>query len=100
MPGPADRQADGSLIETPDFIFEQGIKMKKFAIAASLLMTSASAHAGTYSYEGVTVHVQDGRRSPACVSVSAPGYAYYPSARSSKVARVRQETRRISLAKQ
>src|SRR5260370_41151036 len=100
MPGPADRQADGSLIETPDFIFEQGIKMKKFAIAAALLMISASAHAGTYSYEGVTVHVKDGCRSSSCVSVSAPGYGYYHGGRSTKVAKVHKDTSRVPSAKQ
>jgi hypothetical protein len=70
--GPADRQADGRILETPDFFLEQGIPMKKIVIAAALLMISASAQAGTYSYEGVTVHVQDGCRSSSCVSVVAP----------------------------
>jgi hypothetical protein len=48
--------------------------MKKIVFAAAVLMISASAHAGTYSYDGVTVHVQDGCRSSSCVSVYAPGY--------------------------
>src|SRR5260370_42580081 len=95
MPGPVDRQADGSLIETPDFIFEQGIKMKKFAIAAALLMISASAHAGTYSYEGVTVHVQDGCRSSSCVSVYAPGYGYYNGGGSLEIRKRHKETARV-----
>jgi len=43
--------------------------MKKLAIAAAALMISASAHAGTDSYEGVTVHIADGCRSSSCVSV-------------------------------
>jgi hypothetical protein len=51
--------------------------MKNFATAAVLVMISASAHAGTYSYDGVTVHVTDGCRSSSCVSVNAPGYGSY-----------------------
>jgi hypothetical protein len=51
--------------------------MRKIAIAAALVMISATAHAGTYTYEGVTVHVQQGCRSSSCVSVYAPGYGYY-----------------------
>jgi hypothetical protein len=80
--------------------FKQGIPMKKFAIAAGLLMISASAHAGTYSYDGVTVHVQDGCRSSSCVSVSAPGYGYYHGKRSVKVAKVHKDTSRIVSAKE
>src|SRR5260370_22705628 len=74
--------------------------MKKFAIAAGLLVISASAHAGTYSYDGVTVHVQDGCRSSSCVSVSAPGYGYYHGKRAVKVAKVHKDTSRIVSAKQ
>jgi hypothetical protein len=59
--------------------------MKKFAIAAALLVISASAHAGTYSYEGVTINVQDGCRSSSCVSVNAPGYGSYNGAHAVKV---------------
>ena len=51
--------------------------MKTMVIAAALLAVSASAHAGTYSYQGVTIHVQDGCRSSSCVAVYAPGYGYY-----------------------
>ena len=51
--------------------------MKKIVLAAGLLLISATAHAGTYSVEGVTVHVQDGCMSARCVSVNAPGYGYY-----------------------
>jgi hypothetical protein len=73
--------------------------MKKFAIAAALLMISASAHAGTYSYEGVTIHVRDGCRSSSCVSVDAPGYGYYHGGRSARVAKVHKDTSRIAAAK-
>jgi hypothetical protein len=73
--------------------------MKKFAIATALLMISVSAHAGTYSYEGVTVHVQDGCRSTSCVSVSAPGYGYYHGKRAVKDAKVHKDTSRIVSAK-
>jgi len=54
--------------------------MKKIVLAASLLLISATAHAGTYSVEGVTVHVQDGCMSSRCVAVYAPGYGYYDGA--------------------
>ena len=54
--------------------------MKKIVLAASLLLISATAHAGTYSVEGVTVHVRDGCMSARCVSVNAPGYGYYDGA--------------------
>jgi hypothetical protein len=74
--------------------------MKKFAIATALLMISVSAHAGTYSYEGVTVHVQDGCKSSSCVSVSAPGYGYYHGKRAVKVAKVHKDTSRIVSAKE
>jgi len=54
-----------------------GNPMKKIAFAAALVMISASAHAGTYSYEGITVQVQDGCKSSSCVAVDAPGYGYH-----------------------
>src|SRR5277367_5635231 len=67
---PADRQADGLVFAVPDFLsFEKGIAMKKIVLAASLLLISATAHAGIYSVEGVTVHVQDGCMSSRCVAV-------------------------------
>jgi hypothetical protein len=99
VPGPADRQSDGSLVETPDLIFELGIPMKKIAIAAALLMTSASAHAGTFSHEGVTLHVQDGCRSSSCVSVYAPRYGYYHGVHSAKLQKVHKDTSRFASAK-
>jgi hypothetical protein len=73
--------------------------MKKIIIAASLLMISASAHAGTFNYEGVTVHVQDGCRSSSCVSVYAPGYGYYNSGRSARVHKAHKDTPRLASAR-
>jgi hypothetical protein len=73
--------------------------MKKLVIAASLLMISASAHAGTYSYEGVTVHVQDGCRSSSCVSVYAPGYGSYNGSRTAKVHKAHKDTARLVSAR-
>jgi hypothetical protein len=73
--------------------------MKKFVFAAALLMISASAHAGTYNYEGVTVHVQDGCRSSSCVSVYAPGYGSYNGGRSVKVHKAHKDTARLASAK-
>ena len=72
--------------------------MKKFVIAAALLVVSASAHAGTYSYEGITVHVQDGCRPSSCVSVYAPGYGYYDGGRAVKVRKVHKDTARVASA--
>jgi hypothetical protein len=51
--------------------------MKKFVLTTALVLISASAYAGTYNFEGVTVNVQDGCRSASCVSVNAPGYGSY-----------------------
>jgi hypothetical protein len=73
--------------------------MKKIVIAASLLMISASAHAGTYNYEGVTVHVQDGCRSSSCVSVYAPGYGSYNGGRSVKIHKAHKDSARLASAK-
>jgi hypothetical protein len=73
--------------------------MKKIVIAAALLMISASAHAGTYNYEGVTVRVQDGCRSSSCVSVYAPGYGSYHGGRSVKVRKAHKDTARVASAK-
>jgi hypothetical protein len=79
--------------------FEQGIPMKKIVFAAALLMISASAHAGTYSYEGVTVHVQDGCRSSSCVSVNAPGYGSYNGGHAVKVRKAHKDTARVASAR-
>jgi hypothetical protein len=73
--------------------------MKRFVIAAALLVVSASAHAGTYSYEGITVHVQDGCRSSSCVAVYAPGYGYYSGGHAVKVRKVHKDTSRIAAAR-
>jgi hypothetical protein len=51
--------------------------MKKFVLTAALVLISASAYAGTYNFEDVTVNLQDGCRSASCVSVNAPGYGWY-----------------------
>lgn len=72
--------------------------MKKIVIAAALLMISASAHAGTYNVEGVTIHVQDGCRSSSCVSVYAPDYGYYHGERSARVHKAHKDTSRIASA--
>jgi hypothetical protein len=73
--------------------------MKKIVIAAALLMISASAHAGTYNYEGVTVRVQDGCRSSSCVSVYAPGYGSYNAGHEVKVRKAHKDTSRVASAK-
>ncbi len=70
--------------------------MKKIVIASALLMISASAHAGTYSYQGVTVHVQDGCRSSSCVSVYAPGYGYYHAGHQAKAGKVHKDATRFA----
>jgi hypothetical protein len=80
-------------------IFEQGNPMKKIVFAAALLMISASAQAGTYSVDGITVHVQDGCRSSSCVSVYAPGYGYYHGGGSVKVHKAQKDTARVASAK-
>jgi hypothetical protein len=72
--------------------------MKKIVIAAAALMISASAHAGTYNVEGVTVHVQDGCRSSSCVSVYAPGYGYYHGEGSARVHKAHKDTARLASA--
>src|ERR1700675_397482 len=73
--------------------------MKKIVITAALLAISASAHAGTYTYEGVTVRVQDGCRSSSCVSVNAPGYGSYNGGHQLKVRKVHKDTSRIAAAR-
>jgi hypothetical protein len=80
-------------------IFEQENPMKKIVFAAALLMISASAQAGTYSVDGITVHVQDGCRSSSCVSVYAPDYGYYHEGRSVKVHKAQKDTARVASAK-
>jgi hypothetical protein len=52
--------------------------MKKLAIAAALLLTASTAHAGqNYSFEiggrTVRIHAPRGCESPACISISIPG---------------------------
>ena len=61
----------------PDFDLKQGISMKRLVLTTALLLISASAYAGTYNFEGVTVNLQDGCRSASCVAVNAPGYGSY-----------------------
>lgn len=100
--GPSNRQADGRLVEAPDLriILNRGIPMKTIAIAAAaLLMISVSAHAGTYSVEGITVHVREGCRSSSCVSVYAPGYGSYNGGHSMKVHKAHKDTARVASAK-
>ena len=70
--------------------------MRKIVFAATVLMISASAHAGTYSYEGVTVHVQDGCLSSSCVAVYAPGYGSYHGGHKAKVRKAHKDTARVA----
>jgi hypothetical protein len=87
------------LAERPTFKnVKKGIPMKKLVFAAGLLMIGASAHAGTYNYEGVVIHVQDGCRSASCVSVYAPGYGTYHGAGAVKVHKTDKDTARIASA--
>jgi len=85
--------------ETPRHILKQGIPMKKIVIAAALLAISASAHAGTYNYEGVTVHLQDGCMSSSCVSVYAPGYGSYTGGHAVKVRKAHRDTAHLASAR-
>lgn len=80
-------------------ISKQGNLMKKLIVAAALLTISASAHAGTYSIDGITVHVQDGCRSSSCVSVYAPGYGYYHGGGPVKVRKAQKDTARVASAR-
>ena len=74
--------------------------MKKIVLAAGLLLISATADAGTYSVDGVTVRVQDGCMSSRCVLVNLPGYGYYDGANrgghNAKVRRVHKDTSRVA----
>jgi hypothetical protein len=58
-------------------VLKKGIEMKRLVLATALVLISASAYAGTYNFQGVTVNVQDGCRSATCVAVNAPGYGSY-----------------------
>jgi hypothetical protein len=73
--------------------------MNKIAIAAALLAISASAHAGTYTYEGVTLRVQEGCRSSRCMSVNAPGYGSYNGGHQVKVRKFHKDVSRIAMTK-
>jgi hypothetical protein len=97
--GPADGQADGRFMATPGvpIFFEQGISMKKIIIAAALLTISASAHARTYTYEGVTVRMQDGCRSASCVSVN---YGSYHGGHHLKLRKVHKDMSRFASKKE
>jgi len=70
--------------------------MKKLVIAAAFALISASAHAGTYSVEGYTIHVSDGCSSSSCVSVYAPGYGYYHGGSSAGLHKAHKDTSRIA----
>jgi hypothetical protein len=79
--------------------------MKTIALAASLLLISAAAHAGTYHVDGVTIRIQDGCRSSACVAVNAPGYGSYEGANSrgrhsAKVLNLKKDQSRFASAKE
>jgi hypothetical protein len=73
--------------------------MKQIVFAAALLMISASAHAGTYNYDGVTIHVQDGCMSSSCVSVYAPGYGYYHEGHQARIRKAHKDTSRVASAR-
>jgi hypothetical protein len=90
--------ASGGRLRNQD-ILEQRNPMKKLVIAAAAFMASTSAHAGTYGYEGITVHVQDGCRPSSCVAVYAPGYGYYQGGRPAKVRQAHKDTSRIAAAR-
>ena len=70
--------------------------MMKFVIAAAFALTAASAHAGTYSVEGYTIHVSEGCGSTSCVSVYAPGYGYYHGGSQARVHKAHKETARVA----
>ena len=73
--------------------------MKKIVIAAALLTISASAHAGVYTYQGVTFRVQEGCRSTSCVSVNAPGYGSYNGGHQVKVRKFHKDMSRFAMSK-
>jgi hypothetical protein len=95
--GPADRQADGPR-RMPDIhkFLKRGLNMQKLVIAAAFALISASAHAGTYSVEGYTIHVSDGCSSSSCVSVYAPGYGYYHGGSSARLHKAHKDTSRFA----
>jgi hypothetical protein len=70
--------------------------MKKLVIAAALAVIGASAHAGTYDVEGVTIHVADGCRSSSCVAVYAPGYGYYHGGSPARLRKAHKDTSRVA----
>jgi hypothetical protein len=85
----------------PDLDSEKGIAVKKFVLTTALVLISASAYAGTYNFEGVTVNVQDGCRSASCVAVNAPGYGSYngkalAAKRSAKAPKFHKDTTRFA----
>jgi len=73
--------------------------MKKIILAAAVIAVGASAHAGTYSYEGVTVHVQEGCMSSSCVAVYAPGYGSYNGGHVVKVRKAHKDIARVASAR-
>ena len=73
--------------------------MRKIVFAAALLMIGASAQAGTYSYEGVTVHVQDGCMSSSCVAVYAPGYGSYHGGHQARIHKAHKGTAHVASAR-
>jgi hypothetical protein len=71
--------------------------MKKFIItAAALFAITASAHAETYSVDGVTIHIGHGCRSSSCVSVDAPGYGSYHGGRSARLHKAHKDTAQVA----
>jgi hypothetical protein len=76
---------------------QQGILMKKLVItAAALFAITASAHAETYSIEGITIHVGNGCRSSSCVSVYAPGYGSYHGGRPARLHKAHKDTAQVA----
>jgi hypothetical protein len=72
--------------------------MKKLVIAAALLVFSASARAATYTYEGMTVHIQDGCRS-SCLLVVDPGHVSHHGNQQAKARKLHKDIARIASAR-
>jgi hypothetical protein len=79
--------------------------MKTIALAASLFLIGAAAHAGTYHVDGVTIRIHDGCRSSACVAVNAPAYGFDEGTNdrgghSAKLRTVKKDQSRFASAKE
>lgn len=72
--------------------------MRKILLGTVLLLISASASAGTYQVEGVTIHVPSHCASPSCVSVAAPGYGFYHGGRRLKAHKERGDAKTVAVS--